>query len=151
MKSTGTSPVFNNNLKDVPSKQEILPTVVIEKLFEKMDTMQKRIEQLENNEKAMKQSIINLIGTDAQLRIKIQDLVCKVDDSKNKDDINDSVVKTSDIGEDAITKRSRTKRQFSGTVAFTAYLDHLVKVGNDQPVVYNRIILNEGNGYSNNT
>jgi len=42
-------------------------------------------------------------------------------------------------------------RQSSGIVAFTSYLDHVLSLGDNQPIVFNKIILNDGRGYSNNT
>jgi len=49
------------------------------KMVEKMELMQNRIDYLERSEKSFRQSISALIGANAQLRIKIQELEAKQD------------------------------------------------------------------------
>ncbi|XP_060607030.1 uncharacterized protein LOC132759297 [Ruditapes philippinarum] len=47
------------------------------------------------------------------------------------------------------TKREKEIRQTSESVFFSAYLDHVMSnLGQDQPVVYNMILQNEGGSYS---
>ena len=50
-----------------------------------------------------------------------------------------------------LTVLNAETQQLSGIVAFTSYLEHVLSLGNHQPIVFNKVILNEGNGYSNNT
>ncbi|XP_045211142.2 uncharacterized protein LOC123562575 [Mercenaria mercenaria] len=46
----------------------------------------------------------------------------------------------------------RESRQVPEQVAFTAYLDHVIRnLGKDQPIVYNMILLNEAGAYSVNS
>ncbi|KAL4239823.1 Complement component C1q domain [Mactra antiquata] len=46
----------------------------------------------------------------------------------------------------------RQKRADPSHVAFTVYLDYIQRnLGRDQPVVFNRVLLNDGHGYSVNT
>jgi len=51
--------------------------IIMSKMVEKMELMQNRIDYLERSEKSFRQSISALIGTNAQLRIKIQELEAK--------------------------------------------------------------------------
>jgi len=47
--------------------------------------------------------------------------------------------------------KTQGSRQASGIVAFTSYLNHVVHSSIIQTIVFNRVILNDGNGYNNTT
>jgi len=51
--------------------------MLMSRMVEKMELMQNRIDNLERSEKSFKQSINALIATNAQLRLKIQELETK--------------------------------------------------------------------------
>ena len=53
--------------------------MIMSRIAEKMELMQNRIAYLERSEKSFKQSISALIGANAQLRMKIQELEAKQD------------------------------------------------------------------------
>lgn len=44
------------------------------------------------------------------------------------------------------------RRQLSQNIAFTAFLDHSIhNLSQDQPIIYNKVLLNDGGGYNVNT
>ncbi|CAC5418039.1 C1QL [Mytilus coruscus] len=69
--------------------------------------------------------------------------------------VNDSVQKTNQSLNHTSILRNKLNRRLlqagSGGIAFSVYLDHDVNFGAHQVLKYNRIITNEGNGYSVHT
>ncbi|XP_060607025.1 uncharacterized protein LOC132759293 isoform X2 [Ruditapes philippinarum] len=149
-------------------------------LIDKVENMQVKINKLEKDNRDLKQSISVLIGTTARFRLHIDDLTNRVSKCERKEpetdssivQLGDNVYKipSDDRSESNVQKNCqendrdsehtnykqdvhrKNRRQTSDNIAFTAYLDHVIRnLGTDQPVVYNQILLNDGGAYSDKT
>ncbi|XP_045211131.2 uncharacterized protein LOC123562565 [Mercenaria mercenaria] len=147
---------------------------ILKAVLSKMEDMQAKIKKLEKSESSLKQSVSVLIGTTAQFRLQIADLEHS---NKEKEErisfLENKLARSSELKRDAETdgrksenvveERNQAGREDCGTkkrgirqtpeqVSFSAYLDHVVrKLGHDQPIVYNKILLNEAGAYSNSS
>ncbi|XP_060580171.1 uncharacterized protein LOC132736970 isoform X2 [Ruditapes philippinarum] len=153
---------------------------MILKLIDKVESMQEKINKLEKDNRDLKQSISVLIGTTARFRLHIDDLTNRVSKCEGKepethssivqlsnnvpkipsDDRSESNIQQNCQDNDRDSEHTNSKqnvhrknrRQTSDNIAFTAYLDHVIRnLGKDQPVVYNQILLNDGQAYSDKT
>ncbi|XP_053380268.1 uncharacterized protein LOC123562545 [Mercenaria mercenaria] len=157
---------------------------LVVKLIDKVESMQVKTDNLEKNNRDLKQSVSTLIGTTAKFRIQIEELTDRLTEYEKLDaeksvrikglenmlnaltEPDKIIGKEREIEHEADTENDndesikddnrymirKEKRQTPDNVAFTAYLDHVIRnLGTDQPVVYNQILLNDGGAYSDKT
>ncbi|XP_052233652.1 uncharacterized protein LOC127846441 [Dreissena polymorpha] len=141
-------------------------------LVDKMQAMHEKIGRLEANEKKLRESISVLIGTNAQFRVKIEDLTKRLAIAESNIAQNSNLVKESaqngghriksETGGKEVTtpsemdkghchKQTSKRQNPTGAIAFTAYLDHVLQLRMEQAVPFNRLLLNEGHAYNNST
>ncbi|KAL4225574.1 Complement C1q-like protein 4 [Mactra antiquata] len=125
---------------------------VFTKLAERINGMQAKIARLELSKTRLHQKITQL---EERLEAYELNTASEKDITVESDEDSEIIVRRGvlDLTEDddqvplTISKRQNVTQQH---VAFTLYLDHtLTNLGGNQPIVYNKAILNDGNGYSN--
>ncbi|KAL4235193.1 hypothetical protein ACF0H5_006831 [Mactra antiquata] len=115
-----------------------------------MGMMQAKIDRLEKSESALKQSIGALVSTTAQFRVKFDQLENRLKQCESRCEGN-IIEKQSTRNNECLTL-DKAKRQVPEVVAFSAYLDHVVRnLAKNQGIVYNQVLYNRAGGYDSTT
>ncbi|KAL4222494.1 hypothetical protein ACF0H5_018533 [Mactra antiquata] len=145
----GFSVAFSASLSD---NEDDLQQNIVDQFMDILDDMQATIDRLEATEITMKEKITDLEKKLEKCESKETGKEVHGDSevipSKNEETRD---VELTDMGSDEGRLKIQ-KRQGPSHVAFTVYLSHILRnLGTNQPVVFNKVILNDGGGYSTHT
>ncbi|XP_052761389.1 caprin-2-like [Mya arenaria] len=109
---------------------------------------------------SLESSVSDLKQDNLDLKSKLEVMAKRLNDVEQLsaiDSAEDSTESKTDAVSNSVPARSQTdvkllrgQRQVMSVVAFTTYLDHVSSLGYDQAVVFNKVVTNEGQGYSTN-
>ncbi|XP_052762171.1 uncharacterized protein LOC128204803 [Mya arenaria] len=139
--------IYASNGQSTDLSESLSNSALIKRLIEEVDSLKDSVQDLKQENLDLKsklEKVTNRLSEVEQLN------AVDVEEGSNEE-ISDTVSVSLPVRSQKDATILRGQRQLMGIVGFTSYLDHVSTLGKDQAVVFNKVVTNEGQGYSSNT